>query len=74
MLVDVANTEKSCQYSAVSEDDIASMYQFINSSANVQPTDKGMTFGTRTVNHSALESEREKTFGAWWKCRNSSCH
>ncbi|CAL8257779.1 unnamed protein product [Boreogadus saida] len=43
VLVDVANTEKSCQYSAVSEDDIASMYQFINSSANVQPTDKGPT-------------------------------
>ena len=41
VLVDVMNAEKGCQYMAVCEDDVASVYQFTISSANTQPTDRG---------------------------------
>lgn len=40
VLVDVSS-ERCCQTSAVSEDDICSLYQFTISSANTQPADKG---------------------------------
>lgn len=40
VLVDVS-TERSCQMSAVCEDDISPLYQFTISSANTQPTDRG---------------------------------
>lgn len=40
VLVDVTS-ERSCQISAMGEDDISSLYQFAISSANTQPTDRG---------------------------------
>ncbi|XP_030250310.1 folliculin isoform X2 [Sparus aurata] len=42
VLVDVTS-EKSCQISAMGEDDISSLYQYTISSANTQPTDRGPT-------------------------------
>uniref|UniRef100_A0A672HU57 Folliculin n=1 Tax=Salarias fasciatus TaxID=181472 RepID=A0A672HU57_SALFA len=42
VLVDVIS-ERSCQISALSEDDIGSLYQFTISSASTQPTDRGPT-------------------------------
>ncbi len=40
LLVDVSS-ERSCQPSVMGEDDISSRYQFVISSANTQPTDRG---------------------------------
>ena len=40
VLVDVTS-EKSCQISAMGEDNISSLYQYTISSANTQPTDRG---------------------------------
>lgn len=40
VLVDVTS-ERSCQISAMGEDELSSVYQFTISSANTQPTDRG---------------------------------
>lgn len=42
VLVDVTNADRGSLYPVVCDDDILSLYQFNISSANVQPTDRGM--------------------------------
>lgn len=71
MLVDVSS-ERSCQISAVGEDDISSLYQFTISSANTQPTDRGertyLNFEIVAVRLPPLSMSKNMQSSASW-CR-----